>query len=338
MKTKITYFVSFLAVILFFLVAFSSCIHESPKPKSKVISFEYFNTVTTFYDYSGLNSEEFTNVTSLVKEKLSEYHRLYDIYNEYEGITNLASLNKNAGSGALTVDKKIIDMLLFSEEMYKLTSGNVNVAMGAVLEIWHNYRSVGESLPSMEMLKEASLHTKIEDLIIDEEKRTVELRDSKMSLDVGAIGKGYAVEMIAAELEAMGYSSFVIDVGGNLRSIGEKPDGSGWKTGVKNPSGSGYSYTMEMKNSAVVTSGSYERFYTVDGVNYHHIINPETLMPENYYLSVTVKSDNSAFSDSLSTAIFNMKPEEAESFISSISGVFVIFVMPDGGVITMGDV
>ncbi len=333
----------FLCIALCFALIFSACSCadgnksdvRDPKPQSTLF-FDYFDTVSTIYDYSGLSGAEFDKLAEYVKEGLKEYHELYDIYNEYEGKNNLALINRLAGQGAIKADPRIIDMLSFAKEMYTRTSGNVNVAMGAVLEIWHEYRAEGKEVPNREQLLSAAEHTDIEKLIINKENLTVELLDPEMSLDVGAVGKGYAVEMIAAELEALGYTSIVLDVGGNLRAIGEKPSGNGWATGVQNPDPADvkkpYVYTAELKNGAIVTSGSYQRFYTVEGVDYHHIINGKTLMPENYYTSVSVISDSSALSDALSTAIFNMRYEEASEFVNGFLGIKVVLVMPDGEV------
>lgn len=319
------------------LLSVFSCSNSKTQAQSRVF-YEYFDTVSVFYDYTGLSEENFFEVAEKVEEAIGEYHRLYDIYNEYDGITNLATLNRSAGEGAQKVDKRIIDMLLFSKEMYNLTDGKVNVAMGAVLSIWHDYREEGARIPTTAELEAAAEHTDINNIIIDEENMTVELTDPEMSLDVGAVAKGYAVEMTAAMLEADGLSGCVLDVGGNLRAIGTKPNGGGWSAGVKNPdltSSKAYVYTFNLKNEALVTSGSYERFYTVGGVRYHHIINEETLMPENYYTSVSVKSDSSALSDALSTAIFNMQYEEAKMFVEGFSNIIVVFVMPDGEIRTV---
>lgn len=334
---KITKKIIAVFCIIAFIIPTSSCFDSRIKPKSRIF-YNCFDTVGVFYDYSGLDEDEFNKLADRVENSLIEYHRLYDIYNEYEGLINLATLNKKAGQGPQKVDKKIINMLLFSKEMYELTNGKVNIAMGSVLKIWHDYREEGIRIPDRAILDEANKNTDINNLIIDEENLTVDIVDPKMSLDVGAIAKGYAVEMTAAMLEDEGYSGLVLDVGGNLRVIGEKPNGEGWTAGVRNPdlsSSESYVYTFNLKNEALVTSGSYERFYTVDGVRYHHIINGETLMPENYYLSVSVKSDSSALSDALSTAIFNMKYDDAKKFVEKFKNITVVFVMPNGDINTL---
>lgn len=326
------------ALMLCFATLFGLCSCEAST--KNYTFYGSFDTVSTFYDYTGgLSVKKFDKLCERVESELLEYHRLYDIYNEYEGITNLATLNKNAGKGPQKVDAKIINMLLYSKEMYGLTGGKVNVAIGAVTKIWHDYRKDGESIPPMEMLLKASEHTDINNLVINEKDSTVELKDSEMSLDVGAIAKGYAVEAVASGLLCDGYSGYVLDVGRNIRTIGEKPNSDGWTCGVTNPDwtpSQTYVYKTVLKNQSMSTSGSYERFYTVDGVNYHHIINGDTLMPENYYLSVSIRADSSALTDALSTAVFNMQPEEAKEFIEKLPGVFAVFVMPNGNVVTAG--
>ncbi len=336
MKKKI--FSLFLSLSV--LISLFSCDEygDAPITPKREIFYEYFDTVGIFYDYTGGSDADFDRAATLVREELREYHELFDIYNEYSGRVNLATLNKTAGTGAVKVDKKIIDMLTYAKEMYTLTSGEVNVAFGSVLKIWHDYRTEGKEVPPLELLEAEALHTDIDKLIIDAENLTVELADPEMSLDVGAIAKGYAVEMTAQKLFDSFGGGYVLDVGGNLRTVGTKKDGTGWSAGVKDPMGvTSTVYQTTLLNEAFVTSGSYERFYTVDGVRYHHIIDKDSLMPENYYLSVSVKSNSSALSDALTTAIFNMEYDEAESFVAKLSDVTVILVMPSGEVRTLGE-
>ena len=335
MKKSITALV-FLVILA---LGLCSCQVENTKPQTRVF-YDVFDTVATFYDYTGSTRDEFAALADRVESEIVEYHELFDIYHEYEGKNNLATVNRLAGQGPVKVDSRIIDLLVYSKSIYELTDGNTNIAMGAVLRIWHAYRTYGVEIPPMDILQAAALHTDISKVIIDEENMTVELLDPEMSLDVGAIAKGYAVEEVAKMLEAEGLSGYVIDVGGNLRTVGTKKNGDGWKTGIKNPdrhSTERFIYYLELKNEAIVTSGSYERFYTVGGVSYHHIINKDTLMPENYYLSVSVKSPSSALSDSLSTAIFNMPLEKTKELVNENKDVFVVLVLPSGEVVTLGE-
>lgn len=329
------------SVIIIFSVLLSLFSCEMPvEKKKKTLPFLYFDAPVTVHDYSGLSKKEFNSLISEIEDTLFEYHKLYDIYTEYEGTVNLATLNKMAGKGAVKVDKKIVDLLLFAKEMYTLTGGELNVAMGAVLKIWHEHREKKISVPTTEELVLASSHTDIEKIVIDEENLTVELLDPEMSIDVGAVGKGYAAEMLAASLEERGYSGIMLDVGRNLRAVGTKPDGSGWRVGVVNPNpyaAEAYVHYTDLMSGAIVTSGSYERYYTVGGVNYHHIIDKDTLVPVNYYASVSIECGSSALADSLSTAIFNMTPDEARAFVGTLLGVRVVLVYPDGELEVIGE-
>lgn len=303
-------------------------------------SFDYFDTVTTLTGYS-VSRAEFDTVSSLVMEMLEEYHRLYTIYHRYDGIENLCSLNhkKADGERSILADEKIIDMLTYAKEMYTLTDGKVNIAMGSVLSIWHDYREEGmdepwnAALPPMDRLREAAEHVDIECLVIDKEKSTVTLTDPVARLDVGAIAKGYAVEMTARELESRGISGYVLNVGGNVRTIGTKPDGEPWTVGIEDPTGKGedgYLEYISLSGEALVTSGSYQRFYTVGDINYHHIIDPDTLMPALGYTSVSIIARSSALADALSTALFCMSYDEGLALIERTEGAEAAWLFEDG--------
>ena len=139
---------------------------------------EVFNTKTEIVGY-GTSEEEFRIQVEQIKEKLVYYHNLYDIYNCYEGINNIKTINDNAGITPVVVDKEIINLLKISKDMYKNTDGKVNVAMGSVLSIWHDYRGNGVAdpenakLPDMQELQSAAEHMDLDRLIIDEEASTV---------------------------------------------------------------------------------------------------------------------------------------------------------------------
>lgn len=332
---KIIAFIGILALCL----SLSGC-KKGPQRYTEY-SFDYFDTVTTVLGYAE-SKEEFDGVYQEIKALLGEYHRLYNIYERYEGLNNLCTVNevRNGTHKTVEVDPKIVDLLLYAKEVYQQTQGKVNVAMGSVLSIWHDYRKEGMSdpaaarLPSMAELKKASAHVDIDDVVIDEEKNTVYLADPELKLDVGALAKGYACEMVARELEAKGISGYFLNLGGNLRAVGPKPDGGLWTAGIENPdredTENPYIATLSLKDQALVTSGNYQRFYTVDGKNYHHIIDGETLMPGDRYRSVSVLSAHSGQADGLSTALFLMELEEGRQMVEALSGVEALWVLPDG--------
>ncbi len=298
---------------------------------------EYFDTVITVVGYENTEAE-FNAVADGILSELAEYHRLYSIYHRFDGLENLCTINElvDGAHRTVTVDRRIIDMLLYAKEMYTLTDGMVNIAMGSVLSLWHDYRELGSdnpaqaSLPPTEKLKSAALHTDITKMVIDEENCTVTLTDPLMKLDVGAIAKGYATEMVARSFEEKGVTGYVLNVGGNIRTLGTKPDNSEWTVGIENPSGDEYLAYLKLKGESVVTSGSYQRYYVVDGKRYHHIIHPDTLMPAEGFTSVSVVCRDSGLGDALSTALFCLPQDAGMALVESLPDVEAMWVDGDG--------
>ncbi len=325
---------------LLLLSALTGCSTEK-KEKFSAYYFDYFDTATTITGYCE-SKQEFDSICLEIKALLEQYHRLFTIYNRYEGLNNLVTVNdvKNGEHQKVKVDRKIIDLLLFSKEMYDKTHGTVNIAMGSVLKIWHNYRLDGldnpseAQLPPLEKLTQAAEHTDINDIIIDEESSTVFLADGEMSLDVGAVAKGYTVEKIAEYLEEKAVTSFIINVGGNIRTVGLNGENEPFRAGIENPDTDDgekpFIEYVHLTDAALVTSGSYQRFYTVGGKSYHHIIDPETLMPGTNFRSVSVYTNDSGLGDALSTALFLMDYETGRQLIEATDSSEAMWVLPDG--------
>lgn len=319
-----------------------SCESEKSEPETKAKSYyEYFDTVSVVFSYLGDSEDEFGENCKAVSDLLSYYHRQFDIYYEYSGINNLKTVNENAGKNPVKVDPELIDFLLYAKEIYTLTEAKTNIAMGSVLKLWHDARETAvlspekAYVPSESELNEAAKHCDINNLIIDEEAGTVFISDAKMSLDVGALGKGYATELAAKLLEERQVSSYVLNIGGNIRALGSKTNGEGWITGITNPkkdSEEQFVCRTAIKDISLVTSGDYERFYTVNGTKYHHIIDPATNMPASYFSSVSVLCKNSGLADALSTALFSMSYEDGLALIKSIGDTDVIWVTREGEV------
>ncbi len=326
--------------LLFTGLCFSACEQEQNKlEKFSAYSFDYFDTVTTVSGYAE-SKEAFDAVANEVLKELETYHRLFTIYHRFEGLENLCTINElvEGQHRTVTVDRRIIDMLLYAKQMHELTDGKINIAMGSVLSIWHEYRTVGMSdpasaqLPPMDELQVAAQHTDINNLIINEQNCTVTITDPEMKLDVGAIAKGYAVEMVAQGLEAKGVTGYVLNVGGNVRTVGTKADGQPWTVGLENPMDEGEDYLcyLGLAGKSLVTSGSYQRYYLVDGKRYHHIIHPDTLMPAEGFVSVSVLTSHSGSADALSTALFCMTLEQGMALVNSLPDTEVQWVLPDG--------
>lgn len=338
-----------LLIILGQLVVLTGCpstLKEDEKSDTPEIqtwqyfNFSFFDTATYIYSYKGDTQTEFQENCEPVSKLLEEYHQLFDIYHEYSNVINLCTINKNAGKEAMVVDQKLIDFLLYAKEIYTITNGETNVMLGSVLKLWHDARTLASSnpskayVPSEEALMEAALHTNINLLEIDDENNTVRITDPKGRIDVGALGKGYATEKAANLLEELGCNGYVLNVGGNIRIVGTRPDGTGWNTGIKNPKGyPAYALYLNIKDTSCVTSGDYERYFTFEGKRYHHIIDKDTLVPANYFSSVTILAKDSGLCDALSTALFSMPYEEGRALIDSLENVEAIWIYDDGTVV-----
>lgn len=298
----------------------------------------YFDTVTSITIYAD-DEEQFDEWEQLVHSELERYHQLYDIYHSYEGVNNIKVINDHAGMSPVEVPEDILDLLEFSLKEYDLTGGGVHVGMGSVLSIWHDYRemALGESkfpmVPSMTELESAAKHMDIHDIHLDRQAGTVYLEDPGMRLDVGAVAKGYTAQRLADTLREAGVTNALLSLGGNVVTIGSRGDGKPWRVGIQNPDPGAenpYVQVVDLTDMCLVTSGTYQRFYEVGGTRYHHIINPELLMPWNEYQSVTILSPDSGEADALSTAVFNMKPEEGLALIESLDKTEALWILPDG--------
>lgn len=335
-------YIPMLAAILLVALGLGISIYQktSQPEQFKKYYIDAFDTATQIIGYAD-SEESFAAQADSINEELKRYHKLYDIYNLYGDINNLRTINMNAGKEPVKVDKEIIDLLKFSIDLYEKSDGQINIAMGKVLKIWHDYRTAGmndaslAALPSMELLENAAKHCNIEDIIIDEEASTVYLADPEMSLDVGSIGKGYAVQMVAEYAKTAGYNNMVINCGGNVITIGPKADESSWIFGIQNPdleASNDILKRVSVIDKCLVTSGDYQRYYVVDGVEYCHIIDPDTLMPPTYFSAVSIICDHSGLADALSTALFNMPYEDGLKLINSIEGAEAIWVYEDGSI------
>lgn len=292
--------------------------------------WDVFDTVTTVTGYAA-GQAEFDAAAREIHDTLLEYHRLYNIYESYDGLRNLKTVNDQAGIGPVPVDTRILSLLQFAQTAWTETGGRVNAAMGSVLALWHDAREQAledpdrAALPDRSALEEAALHTDLSALELDLEAGTAFLTDPHMALDVGALAKGYAVEQVAAAAP----DHFLISVGGNVCATGPKPDGTPWTVAVENPDGGDFLKLLYAEDRSVVTSGDYQRYFELDGVRYHHIIDPDTLEPAAYWRSVTVVAESSAAADCLSTALFTLPQAEGQRLLDQW-GAEALWIGRDG--------
>ena len=295
-----------------------------------------FDTVTTVVAYDS-SVDAFNAKFEKLEAELKRLDRLFDIYSEYEGITNLCTVNKTAAEAPVRVEKEIINLLIEGKKTYTESKGKINVCLGSVLELWHTAREAALEnpenayLPDMKELKEASRHTDIDALIINEKNETVSFKDEKLKLDVGAIAKGYSAELLKDYIKSNSlWKDFMLNLGGNVVTNGYKnSDGkTKWAIQIENPdlTSENALETLQLTNLSVVTSGDYQRYFEYEGKSYCHIIDPKTLMPAEYFTSVTVICENSALADRLSTELFVTPLSEGKALVEKLDKVEAVWV------------
>ena len=305
-----------LAMLVLVIFLLTGCSREE-KPY-RYIDYTLFDTVTTIVGY-GPSEAEFTRQAERICEELRRYHRLFDIYQEYYGIHNLKTVNDQAGAAPVQVDEPILTLLSDCRNYWILTDKTVNPGMGSLLSLWHDARqqALGDPLtaqiPSHAERMEARKHIDFQNLQIDREHKTVYLQDQNMRLDIGAVAKGWAVEQVSKTAP----EGLLISVGGNVCATGPKPDGTPWIVGLQNPDGEGYLETVELTKGSAVTSGDYQRFFEAEGKRYHHIIDPDSTLPGEYWRSVTVLCPDSGLADALSTALFLMDRDRGQKLLET---------------------
>ena len=328
-------FTCFLALLFCLAFLFPSCSLVRPKQYSRVIDGP-FDTATQLVIYTrrASDAEAFFDA---FEEQLSEWDKLADIYYEYDGVSNLKTLNLSAGVAPVALDARLLDLLEYGLAAKEMTAGRVDLLLGPVLSLWHDCRTAGLADPeNARTPTDAELAAAAEiagqsSLVIDRDAGTAFLTVSGSSVDVGAFAKGYAAERICREMEADGYSDFAANVGGNLRVSGTAA-GDPWTLSVRDPAGGTVGRTKQSGAVSLVTSGSYERYYTVAGVRYHHIVDPDTNYPAALgWASVSVLSDDAGVADVLSTALFCLSREAGVSLLSGLSSpVSVLWITEDG--------
>lgn len=261
-----------------------------------------------------------------VNETYLYYNKLFDRYHTYDGINNVKTINDQAGKAPVKVDRELIDLLLETKKYSEISNQQYNVTFGAVLELWHHYREQATEqgiaeIPSEAELTQAKEHTGWEKIEIDTKAQTVYINDPKASIDLGSAAKGYATEMCAKLLEQKGLKHAIINAGGNVRIIGNKPDENSWSVGIQLPSNemSASLATVRIdENQSFVTSGDYQRAYEFEGKMYHHIIDPHTLMPANHMRSLTIVTKDSGIADILSTTLFTLSYQDGTKLLQQL--------------------
>ncbi len=234
----------------------------------------------------------------------------------------------HANGAPVEVDPETAQLLRLALEISAQSGGAFSVTIAPLSALW-DFKADPPTLPDADALQAAA--ALVDDANVRIDGNTVTLKNGA-TLDLGGVAKGYIADRAADYLRSQGVRHACINMGGNVVVFGGKPDGTLWSIGVRDPNGTAEQSTevLKLSDGAVVTSGNYERFFELDGVRYHHILDPKTGMPvQNGLASVTILSNDSALADALSTACFVLGPEQSRDLLSHY-GVRAIFLCADG--------
>lgn len=214
-------------------------------------------------------------------------------------------------------------------EMCRRTGGALDLSVYPIVQAW-GFTTGQYQVPDAQAIAALLGHVDYQKVGFDEKTGAVSLPDG-MKIDFGSVAKGFAGQQAAQYLRENGVRSALLNLGGNIQTVGSKPDGAPWQIAVQDPGGGQPMLVLSIEDQAVVTSGGYERFFEQDGHAYWHIMDPATGRPaENDLLSVTVIGDDGLVCDGLSTALFVMGLEKASAFWRESDDFEAVFVTTDG--------
>ncbi|MDD3392614.1 MAG: FAD:protein FMN transferase [Bacilli bacterium] len=292
--------------------------------------YTYMNTYFNIKIYSNSDASKVEEMFTEIDQILSEYHELSDRYNAYNGINNLYYINNNTDNiEYITLDERLYNMIAYGIKMYDETDGLLNINLGHVIDIWKKYREAGTGVPTLEELKNSG-STDINDIVLTDDNQIL---NNHPSIDLGSLVKGYVTNIIKDFLEENGFDSYLINAGGHI-VLGDTYHDDLYRIAIRKPNDDIVgNIVLKISNTAVSTSGGYERYYEYDGVTYNHIIDPNTLFPSSYMQSVSVVSKDSALADILSTTLFLMPIEDGKNLVESMDGVEAVWYDNDNEVI-----
>jgi thiamine biosynthesis lipoprotein len=254
-----------------------------------------------------------------------EIERLERLLNRFDPNSEISRLSRE---GVYRVSKETLEIVKRSIEFSNLSDGAFDITIGAVADLWkEKIKSTSFSLPEKEEIKERLNFVGFDKVLIDEKNSIIKFSQKGLSLDLGGIAKGYAVDRVIERLKSMGIKDCLVRIGGSIYCLGKKGNRR-WRVGIQHPrEKTGFIDYVELENKAIDTSGDYEQFFIYEGRRYHHIISPKTGYPvNNGIVSVTVISPEAVISDFLSTAVFVLGEEKGRELAKKFKDTELIIL------------
>ena len=255
-----------------------------------------------------------------------EIERIERLISSWDANSQTAEINRQAGIKPVKVAKELYDLIARSIEISKITQGAFDISYAALDPVWF-FDGRMKAVPSESERLKSVQNIGFKDLVLNAKEQTVYLPKKGMKIGFGAIGKGYAADATKKLMKSLGVSSGIINASGDLTSWGKKPDGTDWQVGISNPENPTKVFSwFPVRDAAVATSGNYEKYVTLEGKQYSHIMDPRTGMPVSGIKSVTVFAPNAELADAFATAVFIMGIDTGIDTISQLPGMSCIIV------------
>lgn len=317
-----------IVILLLVLVSLILLFIDKSSYKDYTRSYFYFDTYINVKVNTIKTEKEMNDIFNDIDYLYDSYHKLTDAFDSYDGIVNVYYLNNNLNNNeSIEIDTRLANIIKTGIDFYDITDGLFNVAAGNLTIKWKEFIDSCDKLPNME---ELNVNTNINDIKLDGNNYS---KSNDIKLDLGGIAKGYVTELVGRYLEENDIYSYIINTGGNVM-VGKAYNKDTFLVGITNPDNKDDMFTkVKVNNLSIVTSGSYQRYCTLDGINYNHIINPITKYPSNYMKSVTVVSKSSMIADIYSTYLFLLPVEDGLKIVNNTPDIEAIWYIDKDNIV-----
>lgn len=269
-----------------------------------------------------------------VNSAVNEVKRIENLISDWIPTTQISQVNQNAGIVPIKVNNEVFELVERAIKISKLTDGAFDISYASMDKIWKFDGSMKE-MPTPEAIKKSVERIGYEKIILDTKNKTIFLKDAGMKLGLGGIGQGYIADKVKEVLQAKGCTAGIVNVSGDINTWGNQTDGKPWAVGIVNPVNKNKVFaTFPLIDSAVETSGSYEKYVTFNNIRYSHIIDPRTGYPATGVVSVSVFAKQTEIADALATGVFVLGVEVGLNLINQLKGIECIIVDDKGKIFT----
>jgi thiamine biosynthesis lipoprotein len=281
-----------------------------------------------------VEAKDIPEADTYIDMAIAEVSRLENLISDWIPTTPISDVNRNAGIKPIKVPQEVFDLVQRSIKISKLTSGAFDISYASMDKIWKFDGSM-TAMPTPEEIKESVAKVGYKNIILDPNNNTIFLKEEGMKLGLGGIGQGFIADKIKALLISKGVVAGIVNVSGDINTWGKQLNGEKWKVAIKNPLNKDKIFaTFSLEDSAVETSGSYEKYVTFNGKRYSHIIDTRTGYPATGVISVSLFAKSTEFADALATGVFVMGVDVGLDLVNQLPGVGCIYVDDKGKIFT----